>query len=114
MRHKTTSIALAVLAGVLLTAAALRSQMPAVGPQWEYTTVSVDSGYAAICYGMSYGCKTEKCNGERNDALMIAAAKLGDKGWELVSATESSDRNPVRTLYFKRLKSVLNKSEERR
>jgi hypothetical protein len=115
MRHKTVSIALTVLAGVLLTSAVLRSQMPAVGPQWEYAVVSGAHGSAEICYAMSFGCKVEKLNGgSEKDAVLFAATKLGEKGWELASATESSERSPVRTLYFKRLKSVIHKNEDRR
>jgi hypothetical protein len=115
MRYKTISVALTVLAGVLLTAAALRSQMPAVGPQWEYAVVSGVHGNAELCYSLSFGCKTERFNGgSEKDAVLFAAAKLGDKGWELASATESSDKSPIRTLYFKRLKSAINKDEDRR
>ena len=115
MRHKTISIALTLFAGVLLTSMALRSQMPSVGPQWEYAVVSGVHGNAEICYAMTLGCRTERFNGGSDrDAVLSAATKLGDKGWELASATESSDKSPIRTLYFKRLKSVINKDEDRR
>jgi hypothetical protein len=112
MRHKTVSIALTLFAGVLLTAAVLRSQMPSAGPQWEYAVVTGSEAKAFICYGASYGCKNDEVRS--NDAVMAAAMKLGDKGWELASATESFDRNPSRTLYFKRLKSVINRNEDHR
>jgi len=112
MPHKMISIALTLLAGVLLTAAVLCSQMPSVGPQWEYAVVTGSGAKAFICYGASYGCKNDEVGS--NDSVMAAATKLGDKGWELASATESFDRNPTRILYFKRLKSVINKSEDRR
>jgi hypothetical protein len=112
MRHKKASIALTFLAGMLLTAAVLRSQMPSAGPQWEYAVVTGSAAKAFVCYGPSYGCKNDGVG--TNDAVMAAATKLGDKGWELASVTESFDRNPTRTLYFKRLKSVINKNEDRR
>jgi hypothetical protein len=115
MGPKTISIALALLAGVMLTSVALRSQIPAVGPQWEYAVVSGVHGNAELCYAMSFGCKVERFSGgSEKDAVLFAATKLGDKGWELASATESSDKSPIRTLYFKRLKSVINKDEDRR
>jgi hypothetical protein len=115
MRHKTLSIALILLAGVLFTSVVLRSQMPSVGPQWEYAMVTGVRGNAELCYGRSSGCKTERFNGGSDaDAVILAATKLGEKGWELASATESADRSPIRTLYFKRLKSVVNKNEDRR
>jgi hypothetical protein len=112
MRHKKASIALTFLAGMLLTAAVLRSQMPSAGPQWEYAVVSGSGDKAFICYGANNGCRNEEVG--TYNAVMAAATKLGDKGWELASATESFDRNPTRTLYFKRLKSVINKNEDRR
>lgn len=115
MLHKTISIALTLLAGVLRTSVALRSQMPSVGPQWEYAVVTGGSGFVKICYAMSYGGKTEKSGGrgEENDPVMSAATKLGEKGWELASAAEVRERN-VHILYFKRLKSVINRNDDRR
>ncbi|HEY4086236.1 MAG TPA: hypothetical protein VGM43_09875 [Bryobacteraceae bacterium] len=112
MPYKTVTIALTLLAGVLLTSAMLRSQMPSAGPQWEYATVTGSGAKAFICYGASYGCKNDEVG--TNDPVMAAATKLGDKGWELASVTEAVDRSPTRTLYFKRLKSVINKNEDRR
>ena len=112
MRNKTISIALTLFAGMLLTAAVLRSQMPSAGPQWEYAVVNGFGDKAFICYGTRNGCGNDEVR--TNDAVISAAMKLGDKGWELASVTESFDKNPTRTLYFKRLKSVINKNEDRR
>lgn len=39
---------------------------------------------------------------------MWAAATLGEKGWELTSVTDGSKG---RVMYFKRLRSVLNRSD---
>lgn len=112
MQHKMIAIALTALAGVLLTSEVLRSQMPSPGPQWEYAMVTGSGTKAFICYGVNNGCKNDEVG--TNDSVMAAATRLGDKGWELASVTESFDRNPTRTLYFKRLKSVINKNEDRR
>jgi hypothetical protein len=92
--------------------------MPSVGPVWEYASVSsyatgVDA--ADICYAIPSGvCRynhvTTSAGGQRQgaEAVMWAAATLGEKGWELTSVTDGSKG---RVMYFKRLRSVLNRSD---
>jgi hypothetical protein len=47
-----------------------------------------------------------------NEAIMAAAARLGDRGWELSEVNEvQTEHRADRILYFKRLKSVVNRSE---
>ncbi|HVY91464.1 MAG TPA: hypothetical protein VHA14_01900 [Bryobacteraceae bacterium] len=113
MRHKIISISLSVSAGILLTAAVLRSQMPSAGPQWEYATVTGSPGQVTLCYSGSFSCKNER-SGSASEAVMNAATKLGDKGWELAAVATSNGDRPERVLYFKRLKSVIYRNEDRR
>jgi hypothetical protein len=43
---------------------------------------------------------------------MIAASKLGEAGWELVTVSDADNNNRrERVLYFKRLRSVINRSD---
>jgi len=109
---------IAVVAGILLLAAGLKSQMPAVGPVWEYSSVTgsvTGPNRAAICYATANGCRNEKIfagDPGTEDSLMIAAAKLGEKGWELTSVSDvSTNSKPERVLYFRRLQSVLNRGD---
>ena len=90
---------------------------PAVGPVWEYASISaspIDSRLS-ICYADANGCRRESADSRPlSDAMMSAAAKLGEKGWELAATSDvTSDTRRDRILYFKRLKSVLNRSESR-
>lgn len=108
----------AVVAGVLLLAAALRSQMPAVGPVWEYSSVTASvalPGHVTICYASAGGCRTEQVgvnNRQVDDALMMAATRLGQKGWEMTTATDvMDDAKSERILYFRRVQSVLNRGD---
>jgi hypothetical protein len=113
MWHKTASITLALIAGGLLTTAVLRSQMPSVGPQWEYSMVTGSHGKATICYATATHCKTGDVK-PGNDSLMAAAHQLGEKGWELAAAETLNGDRPGRSeqiLYFKRLKSVIHRPE---
>jgi hypothetical protein len=112
---RTIQIGVTVAAGIMLIATALRSQMPSVGPVWEYASVTgVGFDSADICYSTSGGvCRLERVSastGQRQGAesLMRAAATLGEKGWELAAATDSSKGT---VMYFKRLRSVLNRSD---
>ncbi len=112
---RTIRIGVTVAAGIVLMAAVVRPQMPSVGPVWEYASVTgVGFDSADICYSTSGGvCRLEHVSastGQRQGAesLMRAAATLGEKGWELAAATDASKGN---VLYFKRLKSVLNRSD---
>lgn len=119
-------IGVTLAAGILLMATELKPQMPSVGPVWEYTSVTgsaqvmYDVGTApqtraTICYANANGCRTEQVNSSTGDsnrgteAVMAAAAKLGEKGWELTATNELS--SGYRIMYFKRLKSVLNRSD---
>jgi hypothetical protein len=114
-------LGITLAAGMVLMATALRPQMPtgipAVGLVWEYAAISGSAVDArlAICYAETNGCRRESADSRPlGDAMMSAAAKLGEKGWELTAATEvPGDNRHDRILYFKRLKSVLNRSESR-
>jgi hypothetical protein len=118
---KRIQLGLTLAAGIVLMATALRPQMPtgvpAVGPVWEYASISASATDTrlAICYAEANGCRRESADSRPlGDAMMSAAAKLGEKGWELTAATEvSGDNWHDRILYFKRPKSVLNRSESR-
>jgi hypothetical protein len=132
---RTVQLAMAVAAGILLMATAVKPQMPAVGPVWEYSSVTStpsDSSYngnrgsagfdtrATICYASATGCRSEQVtvamaeSRQIGDAMMLAAAKLGEKGWELAATTDAtSDSRHERVMYFKRLRSVLNRQDSR-
>jgi len=88
MQLRTLQLGLAVFAGMLLTTAAMKSQMPnaipSVGPVWEYTAIS--------------------SIGNESRGVSSAAVNLGDKGWELTAVSDH-------IMYFKRLKSVIHKNE---
>lgn len=118
---KKIQLGLTLAAGLVLMATALRPQMPtgvpAVGPVWEYASISgsaIDSRLA-ICYAGTNGCQHESADSRPlGDAMMTAAARLGEKGWELAATSDvSADNRHDRILYFKRLKSVLHRSESR-
>ncbi len=106
---KTIQPGVALVAGILFSAVALRPQMPAVGPVWEYASVvglSSAQARATICYSTPGGCRNDVA-----DSMMMAASKLGEKGWELASVTDGSGGGSGRVMYFKRLRSVLNRSD---
>ena len=115
---RTIQIGVTVAAGVVLMATALRPQIPSVGPVWEYALVTAGAtagDLADICYSTSSGvCRYDhipntSTGGQRQpEALMRAASTLGEKGWELAAATDGSKGS---VLYFKRLRSVLNRSD---
>jgi len=119
--------------GIILTAAlvfiasAVKSQAPSA-QTWEYSSVtgSPDNLYTTsgirssritsavtICYATAQGCRVEQVTATserelpRTAALMMAAGKLGEQGWELTSATDVVTPNSLReqVLYFRRLKS---------
>ena len=123
-------IGVTVAAGILLMGTAVKSQIPAVGPVWEYSMVigspaigAYNQGEgpvskATICYASAAGCRNEQVSvpakelHDGNEAVMAAATRLGEKGWELTSTSEiATDHRADRILYFKRLRSVLNRSE---
>jgi hypothetical protein len=114
-------LGLTLAAGIALMATALRPQMPnntpPVGPVWEYASISASpmDTRLSICYAEGKGCRRESADSAPlGDAMMAAAARLGEKGWELAAASDvSADNRRDRVLYFKRLKSVLNRSESR-
>ncbi len=118
---KTIQMGVTVLAGIVLMAAALRPQMPtgvpAVGPVWEYVSItgSTIDPRLTICYAEANGCRRESADSRPlGDSMMTAAAKLGEKGWELTATSDlSGDNRHDRILYFKRLRSVLYRSESR-
>jgi hypothetical protein len=115
---ETIQIGVTLAAGIVLIATALKPQPIApVGPVWEYTSVTGspsmpfgnDSGasQSMICYSGLSGCRMEK----GTEGMMAAAAKLGEKGWELACVTISGESNRERVMYFKRLRSVLNRGD---
>jgi hypothetical protein len=118
---KTLQFGLTLAAGIVLMAAALKPQMPtgvpAVGPVWEYASITASGADSrlAICYADANGCRRESADSRPvGEAMMTAAAKLGEKGWELTAATDLSGANiHDRIMYFKRLRSVLNRLESR-
>jgi hypothetical protein len=119
---KKIQLGLTLAAGIVLMATALRPQMPtdvpAVGPVWEYASISgsLNDARLEICYAGTNSCQHESADSRPplGDSMMTAAAKLGEKGWELAATSDaSSDNRHERILYFKRLKSVLNRKESR-
>ena len=110
-------------AAVLIAGQALKSQAPAA-PQWEFASVTPSREYgqsdpggtmkwyddAATCIATSQGCQARKITAEgTRNAMMQAAAILGEQGWELVSVTNipnlpSQEGGP--TMFFKRLKAT--------
>src|SRR5947209_6363615 len=67
-------LSVAAATGILLTATALKPQVPPVGPVWEYSSVTEPAaGRATICYASARGCRNDPVgNGFRpaDDALM--------------------------------------------
>ena len=114
---RTTQITLTVCAAILLMATALRSQQtPPVGPVWEYSSVTDTNEItptAQICYVSTSGCKYEKVSAPEHhavqEAMMMAAARLGEKGWELTTTNGADPRNTFTYMYFKRLRSAINR-----
>lgn len=127
LHRRKFQVGIALAAGILSLATALKPQIPAVGPVWEYASVTGSSqtvsdgagiweNRAMICYASSSGvCRNEQvtssAGGSRQapEAMMMAAARLGDKGWELAATTDVP--GGYRLMYFKRLKSVMNRSD---
>jgi hypothetical protein len=120
-------IAVLLTGALLFIATAVKSQAPAQSLQvWEYSSVtgspnlstisgilsSSTTSAATICYATAQGCRLEQVTTTserdlpRGAALMMAADKLGEQGWELTSATDVAT-NSLReqVLYFRRLKS---------
>jgi hypothetical protein len=122
-------IGLTLAAGIVLIATAMKSQMPSVGPVWEYSSVTSGSNgrggsggtdtRATICYAGANGCRNEDVFASDRDgravgdAMMAAASELGEKGWELASSNDvfTDSNRRYRVMYFRRLKSVLNRSD---
>lgn len=105
-------IGLALAAGVVLMATVLKPQQtPPVGPVWEYASVTGLPNRTTMCYASAGGCKNEQIptsSDSTRDAMMLAAAKLGEKGWEL-TATSDDGSGGAKFMYFKRLRSVINR-----
>jgi hypothetical protein len=117
---KKIQLGLTLAAGIVLMATALRPQMPtrapAVGPVWEFASItgSTIDGRLSICYAETSGCRHEGADSRPlGDSMMSTAAKLGENGWELAATSDVSTDRHERILYFKRLKSVLNRSDSR-
>ena len=118
---KKIQLGTTLAAGIVLMATALRPQIPtgppAVGPVWEYASItgSPTDMHLAICYAETKGCRHEAADSSPlGDAMMVATARLGENGWELATTSDvSADNRHDRILYFKRLKSVLNRSGSR-
>lgn len=126
---RVIQIGVIVTAALLFIATTVKSQAPAAPAQvWEYNSVTgfpltyvspTNTGInsvtfpssARVCYATPQGCRTEEVTATvpskamADQALMIAAAKLGEQGWELTSSTEILDTSGnEQTLYFRRLK----------
>jgi hypothetical protein len=124
---RSIQFGLVIAAAMFLIATAVKSQAPAQpGQVWEYSSVSampflnsgtstgINSityrGSARICYATAQGChveeltKTGESDGVGEEALMMAASRLGADGWELTAATDVDTNRLERTLYFRRLK----------
>jgi hypothetical protein len=88
MQLRKIQLGLVLIAGLLLTTAVVKSQMPTgvppVGPVWEYTAIS------------SLGQEARGVN--------AATASLGEKGWELAAVSDH-------IMYFKRLKSAIHRND---
>ena len=119
-------IGVILAATLLFVAIRAKSQAPAT-QVWEYSSITGDpstlagtkSGFtsftynasAMICYAAPGGCRNELVTTTGPDpqgpnAVMTAAAKLGEQGWELTTSTDViSDYTRARVLYFRRLKS---------
>ena len=116
---RTISVGLTLGAVILLMATVLRSQQtPPVGPVWEYATVTDTferAPTAEICYVSAKGCQYEKVvapdNHRVQEAMMMAAAKLGEKGWELTTTNGVDPRDNRTIMYFKRLRGVVNRGD---
>jgi len=131
MPHKRVlQVGVMIAGALLLVTATLKSQAPARSAQvWEYSSITgwptaisgtntginswTGESKARICYATSQGCRNEEVTATITDsrrgaeAIMLAAAKLGEQGWELTASTEAltnSTYNTDRILYFRRLK----------
>ena len=103
---RTIQIGVTLGVVILLMTTVLRSQQtPPVGPVWEYVSISAfgNGPKVTICYASNSGCRNES-----GDGVMTTVAKLGEKGWELAA---TNDENTVRTMYFKRLRSVIHRGD---
>jgi len=129
-RARLIQIGVVLTGALLFIATTVKSQAPARSAQvWEYSSITgwpiaingkntgIDSwtgeSQARICYASSQGCRSEEITATITDsrrgaeAIMLAAAKLGEQGWELTASTEAvtnSNYNTERILYFRRLK----------
>jgi len=124
-------IGVILTAALLFVAIRAKSQAPAA-QVWEYSSVTGDptnlggeqtglnsytyKGSATICYATPGGCRSEVVtttgpdahgpNAQGHNAIMTAAAKLGEQGWELTTSSEVFyESTRARILYFRRLKS---------
>jgi len=131
MRHtRIIQIGVVFMGALLFIATTVKSQAPARSAQvWEYSSITgsptaingtntgintwTGESKARICYATSQGCRSEEVtititDGRRGaEAIMLAAAKLGEQGWELTASTEAvtnSNYYNERILYFRRLK----------
>jgi hypothetical protein len=118
-----------LIAGILLAVTAVRSQAPIQSAQtWEYSSImaspalhppgipgspSTAMASAIICYATPQGCRNEEVTAtisrtqDGGEAMMKAAANLGEQGWELTTASsEVNSEHTTRILYFRRLKRV--------
>jgi hypothetical protein len=114
---RTFQIGLTLAAGVVLAAMALKPQQtPPVGPVWEYASVSGSPNRTTTCYASASACRNEQTStpldsAQAAEAMMVAAAKLGEKGWELAATGDGS--GGAKFMYFKRLRSVINRGDSR-
>ncbi len=112
LARRPIAIATTVTGALILLVSTLRTQpLPAVGPVWEYVTVTNSAvGGTETCFAAASGCKYEREAGRSSESVASAAARLGEKGWELAAAADLQNGKGT-VLYFKRLKSVINRGE---
>jgi hypothetical protein len=124
-RGKVIRIAGILIVGILAISTAVRSQAP-TDNIWEYASVSGSprntawstgvggrsaTVRATICYATLQGCRFEElsatimASNQATDALMMASARLGNQGWEFITATELPSSSAERVMYFRRLKA---------
>lgn len=87
---------------------------------WEFATVEARDQYnvgvyrynsANICYHTRKGCDWDTVRvtvprwSQTNDAVAAATARLGERGWEVVSATSPNDVHQA-TILMKRVRPV--------
>lgn len=112
-------VALVIVAAGLWWQRGAQAQTPSENDvRWEFATVealqelwqgNVKISTANICYHTTNGCRWDTIRvsvnrwGQMHDALAAATARLGERGWEAVSATSPNDTH-LPTILLKRVR----------